>query len=343
METVDYDGGVFDGRYIYLSPLSTIPLRYDTKKAFTDPGSWEAFDAGLMNVKTCVGAVYDGRYVYYVPYGENSIVVRYDTTKRFMDKTSWAGFSYPAISRKRGYDGGAFDGRYVYFIPFWDPTAPKNDQFHGVVLRYDTLGDFNAPSSWNARDAGKTDNLKTLGFNGGAFDGRYLYFAPWRENIGPGGLSDIVPHGRVLRYDTLGANGSFSLRYADYGHNGGLGASLPGATFLVNTSGGVISARANRVLPPGWHHIAGVYDGKKIGLYVDGDLADEETGSGAILTNDVDVAIGKIPAAAVGFSGTIDEVRISDVARSPQWLKTQYRNQQSPSTFIRPQREERAP
>jgi beta-galactosidase len=97
------------------------------------------------------------------------------------------------------------------------------------------------------------------------------------------------------------------------------------------------------VLPPGWHHIAGVYDGKKIGLYVDGDLADEQTGSGAILTNDVDVAIGKLPAAAAGFSGTIDEVRISDVARSPQWLNTQYLNQQSPSTFIRSQREERAP
>ena len=42
-------------------------------------------------------------------------------------------------------------------------------------------------------------------------------------------------HGKILRYDTLGTNGAFSLRYCDYGHNGGLCAAVPGPSFLVNT------------------------------------------------------------------------------------------------------------
>jgi hypothetical protein len=331
METTDYDGGVFDGRYIYLSPLSNIPIRYDTTKDFTAAASWEAFDAGLMNAKTCVGAVFDGRYVYYVPYGENSVVARFDTTGRFTDRASWSGFRYPPVSKRNGYDGGAFDGRFVYFFPFWDPLAPQGRQFHGVLLRLDTRGNFESPASWTAYDAGLTSGLRTIGFNGGAFDGRFIYFAPWREDMGPGGAMDIVPHGRVLRYDTVGTSASFSLRYADYGHNGGLGAALPGPTFLLNTSRGVLGARANRILGPGWHHLAGTYDGRAVRLFVDGELVAEQAGSGTIQASDVNVAIGRMLNGTAGFAGKIDEVRISSAARSAGWLKAQYRNQQSPA------------
>lgn len=342
LETTDYDGGVFDGRYIYLSPLSNIPIRYDTSKEFTDSASWEAFDSGLMNVNTCVGAVFDGRYVYYVPYGENNVVVRFDTTAPFTSRAAWSGFTYPPVSKRNGYDGGAFDGRYVYFVPFWDPKAPQGRQFHGVVLRYDTQGDFNSPGSWAARDAGLTSGLKTIGFNAGAFDGRYLYFAPWREQAGPGGIMDIVPHGRVLRYDTVGAGGSFSLRYSDYGHNGGLGAALPGPSFLVNTDRGARGARANRSLPRGWHHLAGVYDGKSVRLYVDGELAAEQPAAGAVLSGGASVAVGRIPGGAGGFAGAVDEVRVSAVARSADWLKAQYENQKAPFAAIRLGKEESA-
>jgi hypothetical protein len=33
------------------------------------------------------------------------------------------------------------------------------------------------------------------------------------------------------------------------------------------------------------------------------------------------------------FNGTLDEIRISNTARSADWLKTEYNNQSSPSTF----------
>ena len=50
----------------------------------------------------------------------------------------------------------------------------------------------------------------------------------------------------MLRYDTVGTRGAFSLRFSDLGHNGGLNAALPGSRFLVNTEHGPVSAAANR-------------------------------------------------------------------------------------------------
>src|SRR5688572_1498361 len=48
-----------------------------------------------------------------------------------------------------GYFGAVFDGRYVYFVPQKD--AEMNS--HGVVLRYDTHGEFKDRNSYAAYDA----------------------------------------------------------------------------------------------------------------------------------------------------------------------------------------------
>jgi len=90
-----------------------------------------------------------------------------------------------------GYGGAIFDGRYIYFVP------ARNDlQSKGIVLRFDTTGDFNTAGSWAAYDASITSGLSTKGYLGGVFDGRYVYFAP-NQNV-PG------YHGNVLRLDTTG-------------------------------------------------------------------------------------------------------------------------------------------
>jgi hypothetical protein len=33
------------------------------------------------------------------------------------------------------------------------------------------------------------------------------------------------------------------------------------------------------------------------------------------------------------FNGSIDEIRVSSIARSSSWISTEYANQNSPSTF----------
>ena len=74
------------------------------------------------------------------------------------------------------------------------------------------------------------------------------------------------------------------------------------------------------VLEPGrWYHIAGVFDGGEVRVYVDGELIDAEPASGFRMTNDLPFIIG----ADVGgrgnatshFEGLIDNVRLSSKAR----------------------------
>jgi len=144
----------------------------------------------------------------------------------------------------------------------------------------------------------------------------------------------------MLRYDTLGENGSFSLRYCDYGHNGGLCAAVPGPSFLVNTTRGVLGIAAHRVLTPGWHHLAGVYNGSSIKLFVDGALVGERAGSGTIPANEVGISVGRLGEGAARFLGAVHEVRVSDIARGDDWIKTAYRNLVDPAGFARMGEEE---
>ena len=325
----DFDGAVHAGPYVYFAPLSyRKPLRYDTRRHFGDSTSWAVFDARPLGLVRSVGLIFDGRYTYYVPYGETKFVVRHDTRGAFIDRASWSSYDMSRTPGKArfGYDDACFDGRYVYFIPYWDGA----EDFHGEMLRYDTLGAFTDPASWNVADASVTDGLRTVGFNGGAFDGRYIYCAPWNDGAKQPMLHG---HGAVLRYDTIGKGSSFSLRYSDCGHNGGLCAALPGPRFLVATTHGVISIAANREMPPERHHLAGVYNGRSIKLYIDGGLVNQREASGTMQPAGGDVTIGCLDEGAAGFRGTIGDIRVSHIARDAAWLATQYANQRAPHSF----------
>ena len=334
-----YDGAAFDGRYMYFIPLgSGIPVQYDTTKDFHDVKSWEIYNAKPLGMKQNVGASFDGRYLYYDSYGVANII-RYDTRGDFADDMSWKAFDASQVPGNNGggFDGGFFDSRYVWFAPFTGRKEGGGYIIQSNFLRYDTQKSYDDPASWDSFDAAITDDLLTGGYNAGAFDGRYFYLAPWRY---PEGDYQKVS-GNVLRVDTLaGGTGSFSLRYCDYGHNGGLNAALPGPSFIVNTVDGPVSIFANEALVPGWHHISGVYNGKTIKLFIDGILVNERPGAGNIQKNNVDIEIGRIQKGNSRFCGKIDEIRISTVAINDNWIKTEYQNLSNPSTFIRVAEEE---
>ncbi len=337
LESKNYDGATFDGRYVYYSPLNDrgIVLRHDTHAGFDDPAAWEALDASVHGMGMCVGAVFDGRYVYYVPYAHSN-AVRYDTRGDFRDPESWEAWDAAGTSglHTKGYDGAAYDGRYVYYIPFYEGDEDQRG-FHCRVLRYDTCMNFNDKVAWDAADGGVfTFPPNPGGFNGGAFDGRYVYFSPWREDPDESDEREYTPHGKVLRYDTAD-DASFILKYAECGHNGGLCASLPGPTFTIDTENGTRSVRANRTLPPGRHHLAGVYDGERVTLYIDGAAVGSAEASGPVQSGNAPVAIGRLAAGGAPFQGEIGEVRISTAARSDRWIDATRQNLASPTEFVR--------
>ena len=69
-----------------------------------------------------------------------------------------------------------------------------------------------------------------------------------------------------------------------------------------------------------WHHIAEVYDGKSIKLYIDGTLDGRAEPSGKLPTNKLPMWIGARPG-GVAAKGIIDEVRFYDRAISDEQIK----------------------
>jgi hypothetical protein len=85
-----------------------------------------------------------------------------------------------------------------------------------------------------------------------------------------------------------------------------------------------------------WSHVVGTYDGGTVRLYVNGVQGGTAPLSGSInYGNSKDLAIGSRSPYAPGlfWNGLLDEVRISSVARSADWIATEYANQSSPGTF----------
>tara|TARA_Y100001978_G_scaffold82493_1_gene73895 strand:- start:6008 stop:7732 length:1725 start_codon:yes stop_codon:yes gene_type:complete len=317
-----FDGALYDGHHIYFAPLTSgLVLRYTVGSDFSNPTSWQTFDAQPLGMHMNVGLVFDGSHIYFCAYG-NSRMLRYDTEKPFDDPTGWQGYEAAGTQGldTGGFDGGFFDGRYVYYMPFTREPPPGESVFHCNWLRYDTAKEFTDPTAWDAHDASRVDDMHTTAYNAGAFDGRFIYTAPWR-----GDRDGEHAHGRVLRYDTLGGNGSFSLRFSDFGHNGGLNAAVLGPSFIVNTDQGPISVAAHQSLEAGDHHLVGVYDGQHIQLYVDGTLIAERAANGRpIEQTDVPVNVGHLAGGSARFPGIISEIYLAADACNAEWVSDEY-------------------
>ena len=81
----------------------------------------------------------------------------------------------------KGFYGGFTDGKYVYFVPYHN-----DDDYHGKIARVD-LFDF---STVDVLDLTSTDaDLK--GFVGGFTDGRYGYFAPYKNDSNSGKVARV--------------------------------------------------------------------------------------------------------------------------------------------------------
>ncbi len=83
------------------------------------------------------------------------------------------------------------------------------------------------------------------------------------------------------------------------------------------------------------HFLVGTYDGTKVRIYWDGVQENSTSATGNLLANGDDVSIGVNSGTSNGtpFDGDIDEVRISDAARSADWILTEYNNQSDPPSF----------
>lgn len=310
-------GGTFDGRYIYFSPRydgaawSSEVLRYDTTQGFDTASSWKTFDpvAAGMNgsPQGFYGALFDGRYVYFVPstnsvLGVHGVVLRYDTTESFDALASWQAFD-PGDAGvgidPDGYVDATFDGRFLYFAPGFNGTAP-----HGEVLRLDTTLDFAALSSWS------TYTASVLGTSSPLFAGRYVYFSPGSNSAGN--------HGEVLRFDAKEGDLGYRLGFSESGQ-GSFGNAPFGPTAEIVTDEGHFAAYSHQQLEAGtWYHIAMVYEGATLKLYIDGVEAASTAATGSLQDTTAPLVLGGMAEGRAFFSGKLDEVQLYHRGLSPQ-------------------------
>ncbi len=136
----------------------------------------------------------------------------------------------------------------------------------------------------------------------------------------------VNAYGRVLCVDNLSTAHTLAVK-----SNGKLTVEFAATTSVFYDGTGSHTLSTNT-----WYFLAGTYNSTS-GLigYVNAASDGTVSANGAAKTNWTDhTAIGTdVSGGSNGFNGVIDEVRISSVARSADWITTEYNNQSAPGTF----------
>ena len=110
----------------------------------------------------------------------------------------------------------------------------------------------------------------------------------------------------------------------------------PAPTTTTNMNGfwsGATIRGTTAVTPGQWTHVAYTYNNSAGKLYVNGVL--DSTASGALsLPNPALMYLGQGWQGNYTFAGDMDEVRISQAARSANWVKLEYENQKAMQTLV---------
>ncbi len=120
------------------------------------------------------------------------------------------------------------------------------------------------------------------------------------------------------------------------------GGGNTGEMYLIQLDNGIIECRLNTngtlyeyvapafsIVPQVWQHIAWIYDGTKVSLYIDGALKGSKSASGAITATNKSFAIGKSILGGFNFvfGGRADEVSLWSKALTQQEIQDMMDNE----------------
>ena len=211
--------------------------------------------------------------------------------------------------------------------------------YKGVWHLSETAGNF-GDSTAGASVGTANSVTRTTGeiAGGGLFDGASSYVSVGNESnfIATGGVTEEV----WLKKSGSGGLGYILQKYYD----------MNAPAYWISSSGDQL--KAGITYGPGkfsqaiytnagwhdgnWHHVAMVFGGSTVSLYLDGALATSLAAGGSSIA-DVGgaVTMGRFDGTnGLYFGGTLDEARISNTSRTAGWIATEFTNQNSPSTFF---------
>ena len=135
----------------------------------------------------------------------------------------------------------------------------------------------------------------------------------------------------------LGLFGSrVPIQYEDYAFDatlnvGGVHGDIGNGGLWLTTSADVSFPYSTNA----WHHFVYAVTANAYQVYGDGQQIGSGTfiGTPLLFDSNHNLQIGATGYPDEGFSGAVDEVRVSKVVRSADWVATEYNNQSSPGTF----------
>jgi len=101
--------------------------------------------------------------------------------------------------------------------------------------------------------------------------------------------------------------------------------------FNKNGSNTLTTPTASAITTPDWVYIVYVQTSSGMSIYQNGVEVSSNTNTTAFTANNDPLYISR---SGDAVDGIMDEVRISDISRSQDWIITEYNNQLTPSTFI---------
>jgi len=134
----------------------------------------------------------------------------------------------------------------------------------------------------------------------------------------------------------LRADGSYNYPWQTYALGMFQNSLEPALTSLVDGDFMWTYGTAN-IEAGQWTHIVGTYDGQNLTVYANGVVTATSPQTGAIsygTSKDLAIGVNSVYNIQNALAGLVDEARISTVARSQDWIVTEYNNQSSPAVFF---------
>jgi len=182
--------------------------------------------------------------------------------------------------------------------------------------------------SGKGNDGGATDCEWTAD---GKFGGGIVYNGtssvievPHDDSLLPGGdqmtiMAWYKPTSLAAGYPAIARKGSVAQKGWGFDMPNG---NIRGFIYLAATQAAVIATGSTILETDQWQHVAMVYDGEEIRVYLDGELDGSADCSGDINENDFSVWISKKADEANFFDGVMDDLAILNVALTEEQLKS---------------------
>ena len=243
----------------------------------------------------------------------------------------------------------ASTGEYIYMYYGNDNASDAQnpegvwDDNYGVVQHLEdgdsTDADFYTDSTRNANHGQLTDSDGDATAVTGKIDGALNLNADASDSIAVADANSLDVDSVTVQawvyldayddtYDTfVGKGNDIDDSYSIWRWRSGLGSS--GVAMRIKEGASIQTVSSNEAITASaWYFVVGTYDEETMRIYVNGvEKNTNTTPSGAIDDNSESLFIGDTSNDTnFEFDGTIDEVRVSSIARSAEWIEAEYRS-----------------